>query len=65
MVRKFLDEMQSAAFERFPALGEGEDLRIESDALAGGALYAGNRIVHLCGFPAEPLRQTLTTLLAG
>jgi len=56
VVRKFLDDMQAAALERFPAPGEGEDLRIESDAVAGGALYADNRVVHLCSFPAEPSR---------
>lgn len=50
VVRKFLDDMQTAALERFPALGEGEDLRIESGAVAGGALFADNRIVHLCAF---------------
>lgn len=52
-VRRFLDEMKAAALERFPALAEGEDLRIESDAVAGGALYAGGRIVHLCAFAVE------------
>jgi hypothetical protein len=48
-----------------PALGEGENLRIESDAVAGGALYADDRVVHLCGFPAEPPRQSLSSPLAG
>jgi len=52
-VRHFLDDMKSAALARFPALAEGEDLRIESDTLAGGALYAGNRVVHLCAFQVE------------
>jgi len=65
LVRKFLDDMQAAALERFPALGEGEDLRIERDAVAGGALYAGNHVVHLCSFPAEPPRQSLPSPLAG
>ena len=55
-MRKFLDDMKAASLERFPALGEGEDPRIESDAVAGGALYAGNHVVHLCSFPAEPPR---------
>ena len=50
VVRKFLDDMQAAALERFPALGEGEDLRIGSDEVAGGALFADNRVVHLCAF---------------
>jgi len=52
-VRRFLDDMKSAPVQRFPALAEGEDLRIESDAVVGGALYAENRLVHLCAFQVE------------
>jgi hypothetical protein len=52
-VRRFLEDMQAAAVQRFPALAEGEDLRIESEAVAGGALYAGGHIVHLCAFRIE------------
>lgn len=52
-VRRFLDDMKSAALQRFPALAEGEDLRIESDTVAGGALYAEERMVHLCAFRLE------------
>lgn len=52
-VRRFLDDMKSAALQRFPALAEGEDLRIESDTVAGGALYAENRLMHLCAFQVE------------
>jgi hypothetical protein len=53
LVRKFLADMQAAALERFRALGEGEDLRMDSESIAGAALYAGNRVVHLCAFPVE------------
>lgn len=52
-VRRFLDDMKSAALQRFPALAEGEDLRIESETVAGGALCAQNRMVHLCAFHVE------------
>ena len=52
-VRRFLDDMQAAALRRFPALGEGEDLRIESDTIAGGALAADDRLIHLCAFRLE------------
>jgi hypothetical protein len=52
-VRRFLEEIKAAALERFPALAEGEDLRLESDAAAGGALYAEGRIVHLCAFTMD------------
>jgi hypothetical protein len=51
--RQFLDDVKAAAVQVFPALGEGEDLRIESPTVAGGALHAGNRIVHLCAFRPE------------
>jgi hypothetical protein len=57
VVRRFIADMQSAALERFPAIGEGEDLRFGSDALAGGALLADNHIVHLCTFPIEKPRH--------
>lgn len=52
-VQRFIEDMQAAALQRFPALGEGEDLRLESDTIAGGALYADGRIVHLCAFSVE------------
>lgn len=54
VVRRFLDDMQAAALRRFPALGVGEDLRLESATIAGGALAADERIVHLCAFRIEP-----------
>ncbi len=53
VVGRFLADMQAAALSRFPAVGEGEDLRFESGEVAGGALYAGNRVVHLCAFRVE------------
>ena len=49
-VRRFLEAMQAAAAERFPALGEGEDIRLTGDEVTGGALVANGRIVHLAGF---------------
>lgn len=48
VVRKFLEDMKAAAVERFPAVGEGEQLRLESDTLAGAALFADEHIVHVC-----------------
>ncbi len=47
--RRFLDVVQAAVAERYAALGEGEDIRITGDGLAGGALAADGRIVHLAG----------------
>jgi hypothetical protein len=49
-VERFLERMQSSAAERFDALGEGEDIRLSGPGLAGGALTAGGRVVHLAGF---------------
>jgi len=50
VVRAFLQDMKSAALRSFPAVGKGEQLRLESEALAGGALYAQDHVVHLCAF---------------
>lgn len=56
-VRRFLDEMMSLAAERFKAIGEGDDLRIENDTIAGGALLYADRVVHLCAFGVESDRR--------
>ncbi len=42
--------LQSAAGERFAALGEGEDIRLKGAGIAGGALAADGRVVHLAGY---------------
>lgn len=42
---------QADTFSR-PAIGMGHDVRIESAAVAGAALWAEDRYVHLCAFPA-------------
>jgi hypothetical protein len=47
---RFLDDVAHAEIERFPAVGEGEDLRLRHPQVAGGALLAGGRVVHLCAF---------------
>ena len=49
-MRQFLDALQSAAGERFAALGEGEDIRLKGAGIAGGALAADGRVVHLAGY---------------
>lgn len=50
VAHRFLEEMKEAVVHRFPALAEGEDLRIDTDTIAGGALYADKSVVHLCAF---------------
>jgi len=49
-VERFLARMHAAAAEHFDALGEGEDIRLSGEGVAGGALAAGGRVVHLAGF---------------
>jgi hypothetical protein len=53
VVRQFLEDMKAAALQRFRAVGKGEQLRLESETLAGGALYAQDHVVHLCAFQVE------------
>lgn len=52
-VRRFLASLQTAAAERFAALGEGEDIRLSGDGIEGGALMAEGRVVHLAGYAAQ------------
>ena len=49
-VRSFLGSIGAAATERFPALGEGEDIRLAGEGFAGAALAVHGRIVHFAGF---------------
>lgn len=48
--RRFLESIAVAACERFQALGEGEDIRLSGDGIAGGALAVNGRLVHLAAF---------------
>jgi hypothetical protein len=49
----FMQAVAAAPADSFKALGEGEDLRIHSGSIAGGALAARDRVVHLCAFSEE------------
>lgn len=49
-VSQFLADIANANVHAFPAIGEGEDLRLQSRDLCGGVLQARGRIVHLCAF---------------
>jgi ARG and Rhodanese-Phosphatase-superfamily-associated Protein domain len=49
-VQDFLRDLAVAPVDSFDALGEGKDLRIHSSDIAGGALVAGERVIHLCAF---------------
>jgi hypothetical protein len=50
-VAAFLARIAAAAASRHAAVGEGEDLRLDDAAVAGGALVHEGRVVHLCAFP--------------
>ena len=53
-IRSFLDRLRNAAEERFPGVGEGEDIRLTGEGVAGGALAVDGRLVHLAGcVPAD------------
>jgi hypothetical protein len=52
-VKQFIADMQAAVTERFPPVGEGEDVRLTGKDLAGGALIADGHVVHLSAFRLE------------
>lgn len=53
-VARFLSALAAADGSQHPAVGAGDDIRISGPELAGGALSAHNRIVHLCAFQGRP-----------
>tara|TARA_R110002072_G_scaffold211501_5_gene369101 strand:- start:13540 stop:14580 length:1041 start_codon:yes stop_codon:yes gene_type:complete len=58
-IDEFIRLVATVQADSFDALGEGEDLRISSTAIAGGALAARDRVVHLCAFSQESEAGTL------
>ena len=49
----FLRKVTRAKEEEFPALGEGQDLRLTGPGLTGAALAVDGRVVHLSAFPVS------------
>jgi hypothetical protein len=49
----FLSALKQASRERFPAIGVGEDVRIDGDSIVGGSLVVDGKVVHLVAFPAS------------
>jgi hypothetical protein len=47
---RFIETVAKAEVARFDAIGLGEDLRLRAPHMAGGALLAEGRVVHLCAF---------------
>ena len=54
---KLLSNCAAAEISVFPAIGLGDDLRLQSAKVTGGALALGERVVHLCAF-RPPQQET-------
>ncbi len=54
-VARFLSAVAAADGSEHPAVGMGEDIRISGLDLAGGALSARDRVVHLCAFQLQEM----------
>jgi len=52
--RNFLRSALTAPGHRFPAVGLGEELRIDADDVGGGALHLEAGLVHLFAFARHP-----------
>jgi hypothetical protein len=50
---RFLEILADSNFASFPAVGLGEDLRIESTTISGGALVSEGQTIHLWAFPLK------------
>ena len=48
--RDLIEAVSAAGANSYPAVGLGEDIRLESDQIDGGALVHEGRFVHLCAF---------------
>jgi len=48
--QQFLRRMLAAPTDSFPAVGMGEELRIDTDDIGGGALYLNTDLVHLFAY---------------
>lgn len=49
----FLSAVHQVKFEKFPAIGEGEDVRLSGTHLIGSALVAREKVVHLSAFRSQ------------
>ena len=59
-VTSFLESLRKAQAEPFPAVGEGDDVRVTGPGVSGAALVARGRVVHLSAFlmPGGSLRPS-------
>jgi len=60
-VRAMLARVAASKPDRSPAVGLGEDIRIDEPGLIGAALVEGGRVVHLCAFShaGEPAGRSI------
>lgn len=49
-VQQFIHRVAHAETQAFPAVGEGQDIRFRAPGVIGSALFARDRVVHLCAF---------------
>lgn len=54
--KRFLSTLKKAAREGFPAIGLGEDVRINGDTIVGGGLVVDGKVIHLVAFPGSANR---------
>lgn len=47
---RFVGAVKAATRERFPAIGLGEDVRINGETIAGAALTLDGKLIHLVAF---------------
>ena len=55
---RFLENIKKCRFDSFPAVGLGQDLRIDSRSISGGALVDDGRMIHLWAFPLRSERPS-------
>ena len=54
--QRLVADVVAAQAQAYPAVGMGEDVRIESPSVAGGALAADGAVLHLAAFRRDAQR---------
>jgi len=55
---RLLESILALDARSFPAIGLGEDLRLDSPEITGGALTQNGRVIHLAAFQTAPPRKS-------
>ncbi len=53
VAQQFLGRLAAARTIAEPAVGLGKDVRLSGESVSGGALWAGDRYIHVCGFTTD------------